>query len=168
MKNKYGQLTKSDNALLAEERGLVTYSRLTAWQKRAVQAGVVRAAEWHHTSAAANCTNYYNLNDFESLDKDMFKAEKKAKTMQADLSRLQIEITYREMVGGFTSRHKKFKTTTVSGLDVRKSDNAIIGAGGRRLTSKNEKITFFYKKPRARAFIEVTKEEAEALGYRFI
>lgn len=168
MKNQYGQLTKSDNALLAEERGLVTYSRLTAWQKRAVQAGVVRAAEWHHTSAAANCTNYYNLNDFESLDKDMFKAEKKAKTMQADLSRLKIEITFRKLVGGFTSRYKKFETVTVSGLDVRKKDDIITGAGGRRLSSNNEQVKFLYKKPRARIFQEITKSEAESLGYNFI
>ena len=168
MKNQYGMLRKSDNALLAEERGLVTYSQLAAWQKRAVKAGAVKAAEWHHTSAAANRTNYYALNDFEALDKEMFKDEKKEKTNQADLARLIIEITYQEMVGGFSSRYKKFKPVTVSGLDVRKSDNVITGAGGRRLTSKNEKIRFLYKKPRARDFKEITKDEAVELGYSFI
>lgn len=168
MKNQYGVLTKSNNALVAEERGLITYSKLTAWQKRAVRAGAVQAAEWHHTSAAANRTNYYSLTDFESLNKEMFKAEKKEKTNQADLARLIIEITYKEMVGGFSSKYKKFQSATVSGLDVRKSDNVITGAGGRRLTSKNEKVRFLYKKPRARIFQEITKSEAESLGYNFI
>ena len=168
MKNQYGILTKSNRAMAAEEKGLVTYTKLTAWQKRAVKAGVVKATEWHHTSAAANRTNYYDLNDFEALDKKMFKDEKKEKTNQADLARLIIEITYQEMVGGFSSRYKKFKPVTVSGLDVRKSDNVITGAGGRRLTSKNEKIRFLYKKPRARDFKEITKDEAESLGYNFI
>ena len=168
MKNKYGVLTKSNNALVAEERGLITYSKLTAWQKRAVRAGAVQAAEWHHTSAAANHTNYYSLTDFESLDKEMFKASKEEKLKQADLNRLKIEITYQEMIGGFTARYKKFRTTTVSGLDVRKSDNVITGAGGRRLTSKNEKIRFLYKKPRARDFKEITKDEVVELGYSFI
>ena len=168
MKSQYGVLTKSNNALVAEERGLITYSKLTAWQKRAVRAGAVQAAEWHHTSAAANRTNYYSLTDFESLDKEMFKASKEEKLKQADLSRLQIEITYQEMVGGFSSRYKKFKPVTVCGLDVRKKDNIITGAGGRRLSSKNDKVKFLYKKPRTRIFQEITKEEAESLGYSFI
>lgn len=168
MKNQYGILTKSNRAVEAEEKGLVTYTKLTAWQKRAVKAGVVKATEWHHTSAAANRTNYYDLNDFEALDKEMFKDEKKEKTNQADLARLIIEITYQEMVGGFSSRYKKFKPVTVCGLDVRKKDNIITGAGGRRLSSKNDKVKFLYKKPRARIFQEITKSEAESLGYNFI
>ena len=78
MKNNYGILTKSDRAIEAEERGLVTYSNLKAWQKRAVDRGIVRAREWHHTGAAANRTNYYSLEDFEDLNANDFKAEKKS------------------------------------------------------------------------------------------
>lgn len=42
MKSKYGVLTKSDRAIEAEESGLVTFSKLSAWQKRAVLKGYVR------------------------------------------------------------------------------------------------------------------------------
>lgn len=45
MKNNYGILTKSDRAIEAEARGLVTYSNLKAWQKRAVDRGIVRARD---------------------------------------------------------------------------------------------------------------------------
>lgn len=63
---------------------------------------------------------------------------------------------------------KKFETVEVRGLDIRKKDNMIIGAGGRRLDSNNDSIRFFYKKPRAKAFKEITRTEAIELGYRFI
>lgn len=165
---KYGILVKSDRAIAAEEKGLVTYSKLQAWQKRAVDRGVVRAREWHHTSGAANKTNYYNLADFEDLDSKDFQAVKKESADQADLNRLEIVITYQKMVGGFSSRRKKFESVEVRGLDIRKKDNIIIGAGGRRLDSNNDSIRFFYKKPRAKAFKEITKTEAIELGYRFI
>ena len=165
---KYGILVKSDRAIVAEEKGLVTYSKLQAWQKRAVDRGVVRAREWHHTSGAANKTNYYNLADFEDLDSKDFQAVKKESANQADLSRLEIVITYQKMISGFSSRRKKFESVEVRGLDIRKKDNMIIGAGGRRLDSNNDSIRFFYKKPRAKAFKEITKTEAIELGYRFI
>lgn len=167
MKNQYGMLTKSNRALIAEDMGLVTYSKLSAWQKRAVKAGAVSAAEWHHTSAAANKTFYYNLEDFEELNPDNFKAIKSVKAEQADINRLLIKITYQSMVSGFSSRRKKFETVTVEGLDIRKSDGVIIGAGGRRLSSNNDSVEFFYKKPRARNFTKISKREAEELGYKF-
>ena len=168
MKNKYGILKKSDRALEAEARGLVTYSQLKKWQQRAVDRGAVRAREWHHTSGAANKTNYYDLADFEDLNSEDFKAIKKENINQADLNRLEIVITYQKMVGGFSSRRKKFESVEVRGLDIRKKDNIIIGAGGRRLDSNNDSIKFFYKKPRARAFKEISRVEAIEIGYKFI
>ena len=72
------------------------------------------------------------------------------------------------MISGFSSKRKKFETVEVRGLDVRKSDNRITGAGGRRLDSNNDSIRFFYKKPRAKAFKEITRAEAIKLGYIFI
>lgn len=168
MKNNYGILVKSDRAIEAEARGLVKYSQLKSWQKRAVDRGVVRAKEWHHTSGAANKTHYYSLADFEDLNSEDFKAIKKETTNQADLSRLEIVITYQKMISGFSSRRKKFETVEVRGLDIRKKDNIIIGAGGRRLDSNNDSIRYLYKKPRAKAFKEITRIEAIELGYIFI
>lgn len=168
MKNNYGILTKSNRALEAEARGLVTYSQLKKWQQRAVDRGAVRAREWHHTSGAANKTNYYNLADFEDLDSKDFQAVKKESAKQADLNRLEIVITYQKMVGGFSSKRKKFETVEARGLDVRKSDNKIMGAGGRRLNSNNDSIKYFYKKPRAKVFKEITRAEVIELGYKFI
>ena len=169
MKNKYGVLIKSDRAIEAESSGKRVFSKLKAWQKRAVKKGMVRPCEWHHTSGAANCTYYYRLEDFEKLDPKDFPPVKVEKQEQADLKRLKIEITFEEMTGGFTKRaRKKFETITVEGLDVRKKDNVITGAGGRRLTSNNKSIKYFYKKQKAKKFVEITKEEAEALGYKFI
>lgn len=168
MKNNYGILTKSNRAIEAEEKGLVIYSDLKAWQKRAVDRGVVRAREWHHTGAAANRTNYYSLEDFEDLNANDFKAEKKVIAEQPDLKRLKFEITYKKAISGFSSKYRKFETVTVEGLDVRKKDNIITGAGGRRLDSRNEEIKVFYKKPYAKKWQEITLKEAKEIGYRFI
>lgn len=72
------------------------------------------------------------------------------------------------MVGGFTTRRKKFEEVEKEGLDVRKKDNIIIGADGRRLNSNNKKVIFYYKKPRARKWREVSRIDLEKLGYKFI
>lgn len=168
MKNQNGILIKSDRAIEAERNGLLTYRKLKPWQKRAVDRGVVIAREWHHTSGAANRTNYYSPADFENLDQDNFKARKAEVQNQADLNRLKIQITFQKMKSGFSSKRKTFETVTVEGLDVRKSDNKITGAEGRRLDSKNDSVKFLYKKPRARSFKEITKTEAKELGYAFI
>lgn len=169
MKSKYGVLTKSNRAIEAEKRGLVTFSNLKAWEKRAVLKGYVEASEWHHTSSAANKTYYYNLKDFLDLNKDDFKPEKIKKEVQADLTRLKIKIVYDEMIGGFTrGARKKFETVTKEGLDVRKKDNVIFGADGRRLDSNNKTITFLYKKPYAKKWKEISLKEVTALGYKLI
>lgn len=168
MKNKYGILIKSDRALEAERAGLVTYSKLNAWQKRAVDEGAVLASEWHHTSAAANITYYYDLEKFDKLNSKDFPAKKEDKVVQGDLKRLKIIITFSKMVGNFTTAHKKFETFTVEGLDIRKRDNVIIGADGRRLNSNNESITYLYKGYRCKKYKVISKKEAEQLGYKFI
>ena len=168
MKNQYGVLIKSNRAIEAESNGLLPYSKLKAWQKRAVERGAVIAREWHHTSGAANRTNYYNPTDFEDLDPNMYNPEKAEVQQQADLNRLKIRIVFDKMKSGFSSKRKQFEEVTVEGLDIRKSDNIIIGAGGRRLDSNNKNVTFLYKKPYAKNFKEITKNEVIALGYKLI
>lgn len=168
MKNQYGVLKKSNRAIEAENQGLVVYSKLKAWQKRAVDAGAVTPSAWHHTSGAANRTNFYKLSDFEHLDEKQFKTSKTVVKEQPDLTRVKIKISFNKMISGFTSRRKTFEEVTVEGLDVRKKDNAIMGAAGRRFDSKNKEIVYFYKKPHSRFFGEVSKDELQKTGYIFI
>lgn len=68
----------SNNAVYAYEEGLRPYSKLSAWQKRAVDAGAVRPREWHHTSAKFNRTNFFDAADFEELNPADFPPAKKA------------------------------------------------------------------------------------------
>ncbi|KXB52946.1 hypothetical protein HMPREF3190_00751 [Umbribacter vaginalis] len=167
MKNQYGILTKSDRAISAEMAGAVTYSNLSAWQKRAVDACAVISHEWHHTGAAANCTDYYYQDQFKHLNPADFPPVKPTKAQQPDLKRLRIRIVYDQMVGGFTRKHPRWAEFVAEGLDVRKKDNFIIGAQGRRLSSNNKEVTYLYKRPRARKFVEITYKEARELGYKF-
>lgn len=168
MKNQYDVLLKSNRAIEAENQGLVVYSKLKAWQKRAVDAGAVTPSAWHHTSGAANRTNFYELSDFEHLDEKQFKTRKTVVNDQPDLTRVKIKIVFEKMIGGFTSKRKTFGEFTVEGLDVRKKDNVIMGAGGRRIDSKNKEVVFLYKKPHSRFFKEVHKEYLQEIGYVFI
>ena len=169
MKNSYtGLLSRSDNAIKAIESGLLTYSQLSAWQKRAVNAGVVRPCEWHHTSAAANRTDFFDPEQFYDLKPEDYPPIKAERATQGDLSRIRITITYQQMVGGFSrGARKKFETITVTGLDVRKSDNCITGARGGRLDSNNDAVIIEYLLRRCRQWREITKKEAIELGYSF-
>jgi len=169
MKDRYtGILSLSDRAIKAKEDGLLTFSQLKAWQKRAAAQGAVRPREWHHTSAAANCTDFYDPADFAGLDPADYPPAKAEKSAQADLTRLRITITYERLTSGFSQRARKhYETVTATGLDVRKSDNKIIGAGGRRLNSNNVEAVFEYRAPRSRAWKRITKAEAKGLGYVF-
>lgn len=169
MKNRYGVLTKSNRAIEAEERGLVTFSKLLAWQKQAVRAGFVFPSEWHHTSGAANKTYYYDLEAFDELNAEDFKPEKVEKAKQPDLSKVKIKIVYDKMVGGFTrGARKKFEEIEVEGLDVRQKDNVITGAGGRRLSSHNSLVKFFYQTDTNSDWQEVSYNYLSKLGYKFI
>ncbi|CRH73008.1 Uncharacterised protein [Chlamydia trachomatis] len=71
------------------------------------------------------------------------------------------------MVGSFTREHPRWAEFVAEGLDVRKKDNLIIGAQGRRLSSNNKEVTYLYKRPRARKFVEITYRQARELGYKF-
>lgn len=70
----YDGFSKSNNAVYAEDSGLMTASALAAeirqWY-RGVQAADITAVltptEWHHTSSHYNITNYYNPVDFFEL-----------------------------------------------------------------------------------------------------
>jgi hypothetical protein len=167
MKNSLtGILSLSDRAIEAYEEGKTVYSNLAAWQRRAVDKGAVSPCEWHHTSAAANRTNFYALDDFADLNPADFPPAKIDNVEQGDLSRLRITITYKKMIGGFSSRaRKKYEEVTVCGLDVRKQDGAITGAGGRRLSSNNTSVVYKYKPPRARKWRQVTLAEIKSMGY---
>lgn len=79
---------KSDNAVWAEERGLLKKSELKAWQKRAVEAGAVAPAECHHTSSFFNETNYYDPEDFKNLNPKDFPPEKKEPKPEKTLTRM--------------------------------------------------------------------------------
>lgn len=69
--------SRSERSQAAIENGKVTYTQLKAWQKRAVDAGGVRACEWHHTGQYYKKTYYYDLQDFEQLNsKDYPKVQK--------------------------------------------------------------------------------------------
>ena len=167
MKNQYGVLIKSDRALAAEEAGKVTYSKLRAWQKRAVDAGAVMPREWHHTSGAANETDYYDPTDFITLNPADYPPVKIAPAAGVDYTRLRITIRWRVMVSGFT-RHAKSEWADREILhgvsDIRK-DGRILGTGGRKLSSKNEEVIFYYLPPRCRKWREITFKELCALGY---
>lgn len=60
---------KSNNAVIAEESGLMTASRLAKWASRWKRfrgctasdiKEILSPSEWHHTSKFFNRTNYYN------------------------------------------------------------------------------------------------------------
>lgn len=73
---------KSNNAVLAEEAGYVTASKISkAWLSEAeidlspafvkwlIRIGEIGATEWHHTSKVFNRTNFYSHEDVkEQLD----------------------------------------------------------------------------------------------------
>ncbi|WP_304251497.1 hypothetical protein [Limosilactobacillus gastricus] len=61
----------------AIDEGLLTFSQLKAWQKRAVKANVVKPCEWHHTGKYYNQTYYYDPTDFADLNPKDFPPIKK-------------------------------------------------------------------------------------------
>lgn len=101
----------------AIEKGLVTKSQLKAWQKRAVDQGVVQPCEWHHTGKYYNRTNYYDLDDFENLNPKDFPPVKDKPT--SDKWYVLVSAQW-----GGTKRHPK-----IVGTDVRVTN---------KLTSRQE------------------------------
>ena len=83
------QKCMSNNAVAAYEDGLLPKSKLKAWQKRAVEAGAVMKAEWHHTGKFYGETNFYNPADFEELNPKDFPVIKKEKLEENKSSELR-------------------------------------------------------------------------------
>lgn len=52
--------SRSERSQQAIDEGLLTKNQLKAWQKRAVEQGVIRPCEWHHTGKYFNKTEYYD------------------------------------------------------------------------------------------------------------
>lgn len=155
-----------------------------------------RRTSWHHTSRCYNETDFYSLDEhmLERLaimpnetkekekqeeaqyilnrfkkEKEEEKEEKKA-AMSLNMKRLKLEISYDEYVSGrYSSRGRwVFDEKVVKGYpDVRKKDGKIIGVEGRRLSSNNNYVKYFYLPPRCRKWREISRREAEDLGYQF-
>ena len=68
----------------AINNGLLTYSQLHAWQKRAVTAGAVEPCEWHHTGKYLQETDYYNPEDFATLNPEDFPPAPKKKDAEQE------------------------------------------------------------------------------------
>lgn len=148
---------------------LLPYSKLSAWQKRAIKQKYVMPFEWHHTGKYARRTAYYSLKDFTKLKKDDFKAKKVVKVQQPDLSRLEIHIFYEKAYDRIIRHAREGQYVyDIVGLDIRKKDNMIIGAGGRRLDSDNYAVRFLYKDINTNSWQDISKEEVEKLGYKMI
>lgn len=73
------QKCMSNKAVAAYESGLLPKSKLKSWQKKAVEAGAVMKAEWHHTGKFYGETDFYNPVDFEALNPKDFPVIKKEK-----------------------------------------------------------------------------------------
>lgn len=71
--------SRSERSQQAIDEGLLTKNQLKAWQKRAVEQGVIRPCEWHHTGKYFNKTEYYDPIDFEGLNPKDFPPAKKEK-----------------------------------------------------------------------------------------
>lgn len=69
--------SRSVRSQQAINNGLLTKNQLKAWQKRAIEQGVVQPCEWHHTGKYFSKTNYYNPKDFEQLNPKDFPPIKK-------------------------------------------------------------------------------------------
>ena len=63
----YVGYSMSRRAEQAYDEGKLTYSKLPAWAKRAVDAGLATTTEWHHTSSYGNQTPFYNIGQFDIL-----------------------------------------------------------------------------------------------------
>ena len=73
----YIGFSRSERSQEAIDRGLIVKTQMSAWQKRAVEAGAVLPCEWHHTGKYFSKTNYYDPNDFEDLNPKDFPVQKK-------------------------------------------------------------------------------------------
>lgn len=63
----YVGYSMSKRAMVAYEEGKLPYSKLPAWAKRMVDAGMATTTEWHHTSSYGNETSFYSVQQFFEL-----------------------------------------------------------------------------------------------------
>jgi hypothetical protein len=98
--------SRSENSAAAIEEGLVTYSELKAWQKRAVDSGKVRRREWHHTGKYYNETNYYDPADFAELKPADFPPVK-----DEEPEEFKVSVTYAYWTG--TKKHPHRNEDTI-------------------------------------------------------
>ena len=68
----------------AIDAGLLIYSQLSAWQKRAVDSSAVFPVEWHHTGKYFQKTDYYDPKDFEDLNAKDFPPPKKEEESKSE------------------------------------------------------------------------------------
>jgi len=84
---------KSNNALLAEEKGYMTKTQLA--KKLKVSPAIIEKhldpVEWHHTSKFYNFTNYYDPEDVTPELLEQMKAKSKKKAQEIELQNLIIE-----------------------------------------------------------------------------
>ena len=100
--------SRSERSQEAIDNGLLIYSQLSAWQKRAVDSGVVKPCEWHHTGKYFNKTNYFDPQDFEGLNPKDFPNVPKQKPTPSEHWYVLVSADW-----GGTSKHPR-----IVGADV--------------------------------------------------
>lgn len=111
---------KSNNAVAAENKGIVTASALAKFVKRfknykgCTAADVKKAlirAEFHHTSKFFNATDYFDLRDLLDSDNRRKLSEtiqRRKGTYKADLLKCQMCGVEREAYTGYGARFNEF------------------------------------------------------------
>lgn len=160
MKNEYGILTKSNRALMAESRGLVTKSQAPAWLKRSIEYGKALPVEWHHTGAAANRTYYYSTEESQRLTKEEeieLKSRKAAKVVIEDANRYYG--WFDEMIGGYSrGARAKWERTFFTGA-VRDGKWLVLRDGQRKLAN-GKHVTMMVQDGRTRDYREFIREHS--------
>lgn len=100
--------SKSERSQQAIDKGLLTKNQLKTWQKRAVEQGVIKPCEWHHTGKYFNKTDYYNPIDFEELNPKDFPPVKKEKIAEKQIWYVLVSAEW-----GGTKRFRKIVGTNV-------------------------------------------------------
>lgn len=104
--------SRSERSQEAIDNGLLVYSQLSAWQKRAVDSGAVKPCEWHHTGKYFNKTNYFDPQDFEGLNPKDFPNVPKQKPIPSEHWYVLVSADW-----GGTSKHPR-----IVGADVQVTD----------------------------------------------
>ena len=100
--------SRSERSQEAINAGLLTKNQLKAWQKRAVDAGAVRACEWHHTGKYFNKTYYFDPADFEGLNPKDFPKTPKIEEIKEEIWYVLVSAEW-----GGTRKHPKIVGTEI-------------------------------------------------------